>query len=123
MAIPALHISLGTFLKFFVLLENNCYQLDLKIAAMTGDGSGLNEEQVKLMTSSFKEIKKIEEEIINDEETITLVHTAIAENIAQDPENEATIKQVYEPRLVHLAKKVKDKVLELDKQIFMQYIH
>ena len=123
MAIPALHISLGTFLKFFVLLENNCYQLDFKIAAMTGDGSGLNEEQVKLMTSSFKEIKKIEEEIINDEETITLVHTAIAENIAQDPENEATIKQVYEPRLVHLAKKVKDKVLELDKQIFMQYIH
>ena len=123
MAIPALHISLGTFLKFFVLLENNCYQLDFKIAAMTGDGSGLNEEQVKLMTSSFKEIKKIEEEIINDEETITLVHTAIAENIAQDPENEATIKQVYEPRLVHLAKKVKDKLLELDKQIFMQYIH
>ena len=108
MAIPALHISLGTFLMFFVLLENNCYQLDFKIAAMTGDGSGLNEEQVKLMTSSFKEIKKIEEEIINeDEETITLVHTAIAENIAQDPENEATIKQVYEPRLVHLAKKVK----------------
>ena len=90
---------------------------------MTGDGSGLNEEQVKLMTSSFKEIKKIEEEIINDEKTITLVHTAIAENNAQDPENEANIKQVYEPRLVHLAKKFKDKVLELDKLIFMQYIH
>ena len=110
MAIPALHISLGTFLKFFVLLEDHCYQLDFKITAMTGDGNGLTEDQVKLVTSAYKEMKRTEEDISSVENTITLVHAAIAENIAKNVEREDEIKKVYEPRLIYLAKKVEEKV-------------
>lgn len=109
MALPALHISLGTFLKFFVMLETRCYELDFKVAAMTGDGNGLSEDQMKTMTNSFKEIRRIDEEIENLEHTVTLVHNAIAENIARGEHNIDEVHKIYEPRLIHLANVMKQK--------------
>ena len=78
---------------------------------MTGNGNGLSQEEIKSMSASFKEIKKLDEEIENVEHTITLVHNAIAENISKKVHDADNIKDLYEPRLVHLTNLVKQKVI------------
>lgn len=89
---------------------------------MTGDGNGLTEDQVKIVTAAYKEMKRIEEDISSVEKTITLVHASIVENIAKNPEEEEQIKKIYEPRLIYLAKKVEDKVKKL-LQIFSKILY
>ena len=97
-------------MKFFNILEAKCYELDFQLAALSGHGSGLTEEQVNSMKKAFLDIRQLQEEIEDTEHTITLVYPAIAENIAKDEENEEEIKAIYEPRLVYLAKKIETKV-------------
>lgn len=111
MALPALHISLGTFLKFFLILETKCYEIDFKVAGMTGNGNGLSLEQIKSMSASFKEIRTLDEEIENVEHTVTLVHNAVAENISKNPDDAEKIQNLYEPRLIHLTNLIKQKVI------------
>ena len=92
------------------MLETCCYELDFKVAALTGNGNGLSEDQIKSMSATFKEIRKIDEDIENVEHTITLVHNAIAQNIAIAEHTVDHIHKVYEPRLIHLANLIKIKV-------------
>ena len=114
-ALPALNISLGTFLKFFNILEAKCYQLDFQLAALSGCGNGLSQEQVDSMIRAFEEIRQLQKEIQDVENTITLVYQAIAENISRNAENEEQIKATYEPRLVYLSKKIETKVKSYSK--------
>ena len=107
---PALHISLRSFLKFFNMLETRCYHIDFKVAALSGSANGLNKDQIDSMVKAFNEIRELQKDIENVEHTITLVHQAITENIAKDFENEEEIKKIYEPRRIFLAKQIETKV-------------
>ena len=107
----ALHISLGTFLKFFLILESKCYEIDFKVAGMTGNANGLSKENIESMSRAFKDIRRLDEEIETTEHTITFVHNAIVENISKNPDDAENIQKIYEPRLIHLTNLIKQKVI------------
>lgn len=109
-AIPALHVSLGCFLKFFNMLEAECYHIDFDMAVTSGEGKGLTEEQVKAMKDAFDLIRKCEDDMVEIEHTISLIHQAIASHMAENPTNEKEIRKVYEPRLAHFTKLFESKV-------------
>lgn len=67
------------------------------------------------MIRAFEEIRQLQKEIQDVENTITLVYQAIAENISRNAENEEQIKATYEPRLVYLSKKIETKVKSYSK--------
>ena len=92
------------------MLEITCYELDFKIAATTGDGQGLDEDQLKKMMDSYKEIKMLEEEIETLSDTVLLIHNAIISHIKKNPTNEKNIKETFEPRIMHFAKVIDLKV-------------
>ena len=77
---------------------------------MNRKADGLTEEQVDGMVAAFNKIRELEKQICYLEETIGLVHNAIATNIARKPEEEMEIQAIYEPRLTLLAKEMQDKV-------------
>ena len=59
-ALPALHISLGTYLKFLIywkmknLLEDECHILDLKlIGELTIKNENLNQDYIYLLKNDF----------------------------------------------------------------------
>ena len=85
------------------MLEITCYELDFKIAATTGDGQGLDEDQLKKMMDSYKEIKMLEEEIETLSDTVLLIHNAIISHIKKNPTNEKNIKETFELRIMHFA--------------------
>ena len=108
-------------MKFFNILEAKCYELDFQLAALSGHGNGLTEEQVNSMKKAFLDIRQLQEEIEDTEHTITLVYHAIAENIAKNEDNEEEIKAIYEPRLIHLAKKIETKVIFITRPIYHHF--
>ena len=77
-------LALGTFLKFFNILEAKCYEVYFQLAALSDCVSRLTEEQVNSMMRAFQDIPQLQEEIEDTEYTITLVYHAIAENIAKN---------------------------------------
>ena len=82
-----------TFLKFFNLLESQCYQFDFELSAVRGSGDGLPQEKIYSFTSAFKEMQQLKNDIKNIENTISLVHDAIALNIAKTLDDEETYKR------------------------------
>lgn len=84
-SIPALHISLGTYKKFFDLLEEYCYQLDFMIAGSTSQAGGLERSKIDKLGETWQEITLLRQQIRDLDRTINLVHDAIAQNIAKDP--------------------------------------
>lgn len=109
---PALHISLGTYLKFFNMLETACELIDIKISLHTAAN---NEESGKAEIDSalakFESICHIEKSIRDYEEKIQLVHEATTLAIIQSPDNEIHIRSVYNLRIEHLQKKLSEKVI------------
>lgn len=95
------------------MLEDKCYQLDFKIAALSGTANGLTQQQIDSMVEAFKEIRVLQNDIESLEHTITLVHQAVADNISKNIENEDEIRKIYEPRFIFLAKSIQTKVLKI----------
>lgn len=110
MSLPTLHISLGVFPKFFKLLERECYALDFKITAYTGDGKGLSDVQINTIIQGHQQIVELESSIEDNLATVDLVVEAAAANVFKNPEKELEIRQIYEPRLEFLNKKISEKV-------------
>ena len=69
MVLPALHISLGIYLKFFNLLEKNCQIIDLKILARQNP-EHLTEND---LMETYNNILLIEKKIKEHEKTIELI--------------------------------------------------
>lgn len=105
---PGLHISLGTYLNFFNLLEDEAHQLDLKIAEKKG-------ELINSVFSNIRtQIKNLCVSIEDKEQKIGLVRDAVANAILLHPENEQEIKDVYQPRLKFLADQINIKNDEIE---------
>ncbi|XP_057310202.1 uncharacterized protein LOC130648181 [Hydractinia symbiolongicarpus] len=114
-ALPALHISLGTFLKFFNMLESECMNLDIKLAASTAVSKSKN--KILSFNDSIaicNKIKDCEKTAKDCEEKIGLIHEAIALNILKKPETEQHIKDIYEPRIDFLQRKMTEKTSEAE---------
>ena len=104
---PALHISLGTYLKIFNMLEDDCHTLDCKIAVEQPETENSNFGQY---AERRKEIEKLEKSVNDLQHTLDLINNAISTAIMGSPENEAKIKDVYEARFEHFIKKRNEKV-------------
>ena len=109
-ALPSLHISLGSYLKFFEMLEKQCYIFDFKIAAKTKSASNIDDVKLQEMIDKYSEVQLLEESAKSITETIELVHEAVATNICRKPEEEDKIRKIYEPRLEFLSTKLNEKV-------------
>lgn len=108
MALPALHISLGVYLKFFNLLEKHCQILDLKIAANENMSSG--EEVEEKLINAYNSINDFDEKIEEYEATIELIQEAMAIELSKENSTEDEIIAIYQPRIDHFVEKIKIKV-------------
>lgn len=110
-ALPALHISLGTYLKFFNMLEDFCHTTDVKIAAaLAKNNTLLRQESFDKYIQSHQEISRLEYVVADIRSKIELVHDATNTAILNNPENETEIRRIYDPRLVYLNDKLNERV-------------
>ena len=93
------------------MLEAKCYQLDFDIAATKKDANDLTDEQINSIVTAFKEVTRLNEEINNLHETITLIHAAIAVETARKVYTEDQIHNTYEPRVLHISNLIEKKVI------------
>ena len=115
-----LHISLGTYLKCFNILEDEAQCLDLKIAEKNGESLG------SCFTNIRTQIKTIYSSIEDKEQKIDLVRDAAANAIPLHSENEQQIKLVYEPRLKFLGDQISEELGEIEhlkKFFFFFFMH
>lgn len=81
-ALPALHISLGSYLKFFNMLEDRCHLLDVKIAAaMAVNNRKLDQNDFDAYVTTQSKIRDLEYLAGDYENKINLVYEAINSNI------------------------------------------
>ena len=105
---PGLHISLGTYLKYFNLLEEETHRLDLLLAEKSG------ETVFTVFTNIRSQIRNLLVSIEDKEQKIILVRDAAAHAILLNPDNEQQIKDIYEPRLQHLTNQIAAKQEEVE---------
>ena len=104
-SMPALHISLGTYLKLFNMLEKECHLLDAKLAGLEAIKlKTMTVEEYETAVSAFETIEKLERDIKIYEEKVDLINEAVALNIFKDPDNDENIRATYKPRLDHFNK-------------------
>ncbi|XP_057291582.1 uncharacterized protein LOC130614187 [Hydractinia symbiolongicarpus] len=104
-ALPVLHISLGTFLKFFNMLEEKYRIIDLKISKKIA-GVFTSKNDIEEYNMLHQKAKDLEHCIVDCTEKIELVNDASARSVIDNPDNEEFIKKTYEPRLEYLQTKL-----------------
>ena len=107
---PALHISLGTYLKFFNMSEKECKTLAFKIIAKTRLSDEVTAKELQSIIKTYHHIEELQRDIVDSESTIDLIHDAITYQLEKTPENETAIRETYEPRMSHFLEKIKIKV-------------
>lgn len=95
---------MGTYLKFFRLLESTCKILDIKFNASK---ENQNEENLLAVCS---EIGDLEKKIEENHETVEMIQEAAALAISKDPEREDEIMAVFKPRIEFFQAKLKSRV-------------
>ena len=111
---PALHISLGTYLKLFNMMEKDCLMLDIKLAGQKAlKNNTMTAEEYEKHVEAYKKVIELKSSIEELEETINLVTEAVALNVMKQPENEDFIHATYQPRLDFLNKRLQKKVKNL----------
>lgn len=88
---PALHITLGIYLKFFRLLESACKVLDIKYNAP--------KENENDLPAVCIDIGELERNIEVNHKTIDMIHETAALSISKDPEREEEIMTVFRIRI------------------------
>ena len=107
-ALPALHISLGSYLKFFNMLEDECHILGCQLTCHNSKGN--NNEEFKKYIEVRKTVTDLEKDVADIQNTIALINNAISVAIMESADNDKNIKEIYEPRLNHYVKKRNEKV-------------
>ena len=99
-ALPSLHISLGTYLKFFNLLEDHCDILDMKILAeLELKNKTCQNIDIAANIKKLREIKELEFQAQDLHEKICLVQEAIKMQMLKGEKTETEIRAVFEPRI------------------------
>lgn len=113
-AIPVLHISLGTYLKFFRLLEQQCHILDFKLAGTSAIlNKKISEEEYNKIENRRIELINLEKQIEDTEETIHLISNAVEIEILKSETPYEEIVNIYEPRIQFFNKKLDSKVIQI----------
>ena len=73
MCLPGSHISQGIFLKLFNLLEDECHELDLKMASNLSSPMGMSATAYKEYSDALKELSKFKEELDFAKDNATLL--------------------------------------------------
>ncbi|XP_065665062.1 uncharacterized protein LOC105850185 isoform X2 [Hydra vulgaris] len=114
-AVPALHISLGTYLKFFNMFEDECHLLDIKLAgelALKNNTIGKDDfDKYINMHIQSNLIKSVIEDCDNK---ITLLQDTISLKVLCEPDRTEEIRKVYAPRILYYDLKKTDKMKELN---------
>lgn len=103
MCIPGLHITLGVYLRLFVLLEDECHKLDLEMAQLTSPQSS-----DKPSCSNYSMVVQRERELLDEleclngqlkwlEQTLTLT-TLNSSNPSADPNVDLLVKFIKEKK-------------------------
>ncbi|XP_065672288.1 uncharacterized protein LOC124815234 [Hydra vulgaris] len=113
-AVPALHISLGTYLKFFNMFEDECHLIDIKLAgelALKNNiiGKADFDKYVNMhVQSNF--VKCVIEDCDNK---IALLQDTISLKVICEPDKTEEIRNIYTPRIVYYDLIKNDKIKEL----------
>ena len=111
-AIPALHISLGSYLKFFKMMQFRCHLLDVKMAGELGmQNKTLNREEFDKFVASQSNIKLLEQQVADIAETIERMNCAYHKLLLENPEKEEEVTRVFDPRFKHFFQRLQEKVL------------
>ena len=102
---------MGTYLKFFTMLEDSCRILDFKLIVLFAIPTRkIDETRFDGLVETQRKVIELESSAKQFQEKIDLVFDVISAAIIQDPENEVNIKQIYQPILDHLHSKMQEKV-------------
>nr|XP_047129350.1 uncharacterized protein LOC124809337 [Hydra vulgaris] len=109
-AIPALHITLGIFLKFFNLLEKESHLLDIKLAGVLA----IHDKRIDLSeyddyVEKQVEIFQLKYSIEDINNKILLIQDACVIEVIHNPENSENIKVMYKDRIALLESKRTEK--------------
>ena len=93
------------------MLEDNCHVLDHQVAAhMATTNNKICKAEFDKFVDVQKKVLDLETSAANCQEKIDLVFEAISTAILRSPENDKTISEIYEPRLINLNEQMKSKV-------------
>ena len=94
------------------MLEDECHLLDVKIVGTMAVKDGtLDQIEFNDYVSNRSEIRNLECVVGDYQNKISLVHEAINSKILKNPEEETKIRNIYDPRLIELNNKMKEKVI------------
>ncbi|XP_047127237.1 uncharacterized protein LOC124808269 isoform X1 [Hydra vulgaris] len=105
-AIPALHISLGIFLKFFKILEVECHLLDIKLAGFLAiNDKHLESSEFDKYVEKQAEIHQLEYDVDDINTKILLIQDTIVVEVFRSPKNTEYLQLMYSERIALLKSK------------------
>ena len=93
-ALPALLISLRLYLKFFRMIEAECFELDLNIFAESAEGNHTS-DSINNQILLFRQLKKLDDEKEKLKNEIDFINSTTIAQVLHNPENEIQIKSMY----------------------------
>ncbi|XP_065640359.1 uncharacterized protein LOC124815901 isoform X2 [Hydra vulgaris] len=113
-AVPALHISLGTYLKFFKIFEDECHLIDIKIAielALKDNMIGkVDFDKYVNMHIQSNLVKSVIEDCDNK---IALLQDTISVKVLCEPDKTEEIRNLFTPRIIYYDLIKNNKIKEL----------
>ncbi|XP_065648523.1 uncharacterized protein LOC136077972 [Hydra vulgaris] len=109
--VPAIHISLGTYLKFFNMFEDECHLIDIKLAGeLSLQSNTIGRDDFDKYVNMHIQSNLLKSIIDDCDNKIT----HLQETISCEPDKTEEIKKVYGPRILHYDLKRSDKIKELN---------
>ncbi|XP_065646002.1 uncharacterized protein LOC136076632 isoform X1 [Hydra vulgaris] len=107
-AVPALHISLGTYLKFFNMFEDECHLIDIKLAGeLALKNNIIGKADFDKYVNMHLQSNLVKSVIEDCDNKIALLQDTISLKVICEPDKTVEIRNIYTPRIVN------DKIKEL----------
>ena len=95
------------------MMENECRDLDVRIEiALSGQNLSIDSLNKQLQLS--QQLQSVEETIEKLKNELDFINTCIIAQVLHNPDNEATIKNLYQDRLDEIQKDFREKVIFLN---------
>lgn len=109
---PGLHISLGLYQKFYNMMEDERFQLDVKLATEIAKiNKNVNaDSNYQEFIAKCQEYANLESDIGKISDELQVLNDAIYLQILNNPDHEDMIKQIYDGRLLELQTDLNEKV-------------
>ncbi|XP_065656336.1 uncharacterized protein LOC136081893 [Hydra vulgaris] len=113
-AVPALHISLGIFLKFFIMLEDECQLIDIKLAGeLALSSKTIDKAEFDKFISMHVQSSLLNSVITDCIEKIALLQDTVGIQVLRNPERAEDILKIYKPRILYYELRKNEKSIEL----------